>query len=230
MSVEPLILAVETATLSGSLALTRGAEMIASLSGDPAVSHSNTLLADIDKLLRETTFKLADVDLFAVAAGPGSFTGLRIGIATVKALAATLARPCAAVPTLQAVALAGGVADASVALLPAGRGEVFAQLFSVSAEGAVTLDEPSHISPQKMIDKYGSLEKAVWCGEGALAQRELIESSASGRQWRIGSRTENLAQFVAVLALRNFKHDQIVAPDALQAIYVRPSDAELKVS
>lgn len=231
MSVEPLILAVETATLSGSLALARGAEVIASLSGDPAVSHSNTLLADLDKLLNETTFKLADVDLFAVAAGPGSFTGLRIGIATVKALTATLSRPCAAVPTLQAVALAGGAADASVALLPAGRGEVFAQLFSVSAEGAVTaLDEPSHISPQKMIDKYGSLEKAVWCGEGALAQRELIESSASEKQWRIAMRTDNLAQFVAVLALRSFKHDQIVAPDALQAIYVRPSDAELKVS
>ena len=231
MSAEPLILAVETATLAGSIALTRGDELIATLSGDPAVSHSNTLLADLDKLLRDTTCKLADVDLFAVAAGPGSFTGLRIGLATVKALAVTLARPCAAVPTLQAVALAGGAAESAVALLPAGRGEVFAQSFSVSADGVVTaLDEASHISPQKMIDKYGSLERAVWCGEGAIAQRELIESSAAGKQWRIASRTDNLAQYVAALALRSFKHDQLVAPDALQAIYVRPSDAELKVS
>lgn len=231
MSAEPLILAVETATLSGSIALARGDELIASVSGDPAVSHSNTLLADLDKLLSETTFKLADIDLFAVAAGPGSFTGLRIGIATVKALAATLARPTAAIPTLQAVALAGGASEASVALLPAGRGEVFAQLFSVSVDGTVTaLDEPSHISPQKMIDKYGSLERAVWCGEGAIAQRELIENSAAGKQWRIASRKDNLAQSVATLALRNFRQDLLVAPDALQAIYVRPSDAELKVS
>jgi tRNA threonylcarbamoyladenosine biosynthesis protein TsaB len=208
MSSEPLILAVETATLAGSIALTRGAEMIASSSGDPAVSHSNTLLADLDKLLNESTFKLADIDLFAIAVGPGSFTGLRIGIATVKALAATLDRRCAAVPTLQAVALAGGVAEASVALLPAGRGEVFAQLFSVSADGAVTaLDEPSHISPQKMIDKYGSLEKAVWCGEGAIAQRELIESSAEGKQWWVAPPINNLAPYVATLALRNFKQD-----------------------
>ena len=230
MPVEPLILAVETATLSGSLALTRGSELISSVSGDPAVSHSNTLLADLDKLLNETTFKLADIDLFAVAAGPGSFTGLRIGIATVKALAATLGRPCAAVPTLQAVALAGGVSETSVALLPAGRGEVFAQLFSVSADAVTALDEPSHLSPRKMIDKYGSLETALWCGEGALAQRELIESSAKGKQWRIAPRTEDLAPYVAALALRNFKQDLLVAPDALQAIYVRPSDAELKVS
>jgi tRNA threonylcarbamoyladenosine biosynthesis protein TsaB len=230
MTSEPLILSVETATLAGSIALTRGEELIASQSGDPAVSHSNTLLADLDKLLNQTTFKLADIDLFAVAAGPGSFTGLRIGIATVKALAATLDRSCAAVPTLQAVALAGGAAEVSVALLPAGRGEVFAQLFSVSADGVVTaLDEPSHISPQKMIDKYGSLETVVWCGEGAIAQRELIESSAAGKQWRIASRTDSLASQVAALALRNFRQDQLVAPDALQAIYVRPSDAELKV-
>jgi tRNA threonylcarbamoyladenosine biosynthesis protein TsaB len=229
MSTEPLILAVETAMLAGSIALTRGGESIAGLSGDATVSHSNTLLADLDKLLREASFKLADIDLFAVAAGPGSFTGLRIGIATVKALAVTLARPCAAVPTLQAVALAGGAADASIALLPAGRGEVFAQLFSVSADGVVTaLDEPSHISPQKMIDKYGSLEKAVWCGEGALAQRELIESSARKLEWRIAPRSNILAQQVAALASRMLKENILAAPDALQAIYVRPSDAELK--
>ena len=230
MPAEPLILAVETATLSGSLALARASELIASASGDPSVSHSNTLLADLDKLLRETTFKLADIDLFAVAAGPGSFTGLRIGIATVKALAATLVRPCAAVPTLQAVALAGGASENSIALLPAGRGEVFAQLFSVSADDVTALDEPAHISPQKLIDKYGSLETALWCGEGALAQRELIESSAAGKHWRFALRTDRLAPHVATLALRNFRRDLLVAPDALQAIYVRPSDAELKVS
>jgi tRNA threonylcarbamoyladenosine biosynthesis protein TsaB len=210
--------------------VTRGAEVIGSLEGDPAVSHSNTLLADVDKLLARTGVVLTDVDLFAVAAGPGSFTGLRIGIATIKALAVTLNRPCAAVPTLQAVALAGGPSKTTVALLPAGRGEVFAQSYSVSADAVMALDEPAHISPQKMIDKYGSLETALWCGEGAIAQRELIESSAAGRQWQIAPRTDNLARYVATLALMNFQRDELIAPDALQAIYVRPSDAELKVS
>jgi tRNA threonylcarbamoyladenosine biosynthesis protein TsaB len=210
--------------------VTRAAEVIGSLEGDPAVSHSNTLLADVDKLLARTGVVLTDVDLFAVAAGPGSFTVLRIGIATIKALAVTLNRPCAAVPTLQAVALAGGPSKTTVALLPAGRGEVFAQSYSVSADAVMALDEPAHISPQKMIDKYGSLETALWCGEGAIAQRELIESSAADRQWQIAPRTDNLARYVAALALTNFQRDELIAPDALQAIYVRPSDAELKVS
>jgi tRNA threonylcarbamoyladenosine biosynthesis protein TsaB len=227
---EPLILAVETATLAGSIAITRGGEVVGTSNGDPAVSHSNTLLADLDQLLSETTIKLPHIDLFAVAAGPGSFTGLRIGIATVKALAATLDRPCAAIPTLQAIALAGGPAKTSVALLPAGRGEVFAQSFSVANDGAVTaLDEPSHIAPQKMIDKYGSLEKVLWCGAGAIAQRELIENASAGKEWRIAMQPDNLARCVATLALRDFRAGRIVASNALQAIYVRPSDAELKV-
>jgi tRNA threonylcarbamoyladenosine biosynthesis protein TsaB len=230
MSSEPLILAVETATLAGSIVIARGAQIIGGLNGNPDVSHSNTLLADLDRLLNATNVRLADVDLFAVAAGPGSFTGLRIGIATVKALAATLGRSCAAIPTLQSVALSGGVSDATVALLPAGRGEVFAQLFAVSNDGPVAADEAAHIAPRKMIEKYGSLERLLWCGEGAIAQRELIESAAGGKAWRIAALPENLAQHVAALALGRFRRDQLVAPDALQAIYVRPSDAELKIS
>ena len=230
MSSEPLILAIETATLAGSIAIARGAEVIGGLNGDPKVSHSNTLLADLDTLLAQTEVKLSDIDIFGVAAGPGSFTGLRIGLATVKALAATLDRPCAAVPTLHAVALTGGASERSVTLLPAGRGEVFAQSFSVMAKGAVTaLDEAAHISPGRLIEKYGALENVLWCGEGAIAQRELIESAAAGKNWRIAPQVENLAQYVAELARASFNANQLVAPDALRAIYVRPSDAELKV-
>ena len=105
----PLILSVETATLSGSVAVSRGDELLGVVTGDASISHSNTLLVDVDKLLTETQIALPEIDLFAVATGPGSFTGLRIGIATIKALAATLDRPTAGVPTLEAVALSGGV-------------------------------------------------------------------------------------------------------------------------
>ena len=223
----PLILSVETATLSGSVALSRGEEIVAALAGDSGISHSNTLLNDIDKLLREAQVDLSEIDLFAVATGPGSFTGLRIGIATVKGLAATLDRPCAGVPTLHAVALSAGASDQSVALLPAGRGEVFAQLFSVTKDGLVTeLDKATHISPQRLLAKYGSLESVLWCGEGAIANSALLESKPG---WQIAPPTQNLATHVASLALAKFRDNQLVHPDALQAIYVRPSDAELKV-
>lgn len=224
---EPLILSVETATLSGSVALSRGEEIVATLAGDSGISHSNTLLKDIDKVLHEAEVDLAEIDFFAVTTGPGSFTGLRIGIATVKGLAATLNRQCAGVPTLHAVALSAGTSERSVALLPAGRGEVFAQLFSVTRDGLVTeLDQATHISPQKLLAKYDSLESVLWCGEGAIANKGLLETKPG---WQIAPPNQNLAIHVASLALSRFRDDQLLHPDALQAIYVRPSDAELKV-
>jgi tRNA threonylcarbamoyladenosine biosynthesis protein TsaB len=223
----PLILSVETATLAGSVALARGEEIVAAFAGDANVSHSNTLLHDIDKLLSETQVGLPEIDLFAVAIGPGSFTGLRIGIATVKGLATTLDRPCAGVPTLQAVALAAGPSQRTVALLPAGRGEVFAQLFSVADNGFVTtLDQPTHISPQKLLEKYGSLENVLWSSEAAIANKSLLERNPS---WQIAPQVSNLAIHVARLALVKFREQRLERADALQAIYVRPSDAELKV-
>ncbi|HET9526253.1 MAG TPA: tRNA (adenosine(37)-N6)-threonylcarbamoyltransferase complex dimerization subunit type 1 TsaB [Pyrinomonadaceae bacterium] len=225
----PLILSVETATLAGSVAIARGDEILGVVSGDAGVSHSNTLLGDIDQLLTQTQLALREIDLFAVATGPGSFTGLRIGIATIKALSATLDRPVAGVPTLEAVALSGGVSDASVALLPAGRGEVFTQLFSVSAPDAVQArDEAAHIPPAQLFERYGQLENVMWCGEGAIVNRELIESRAAGGNWKIAAQTGGLAVHVAKLALAQFKRDQVDNPFALRAIYVRPADAQLK--
>jgi tRNA threonylcarbamoyladenosine biosynthesis protein TsaB len=221
---QPLILSVETATLAGSVALARGNEIVAASGGDSRISHSNTLLNDIEALLNGRHTALAEIDLFAVAIGPGSFTGLRIGIATVKALAETLGRPCAGIPTLEAIALDAGASEKSVALLPAGRGEIFAQLFSVTKDGLVTaLDHATHISPQKLLEKYGSLESVVWCGDGAIANSALLTNG------RIALPIQNLATHVASLALRRFRDGTLQQADALQALYVRPSDAELKV-
>lgn len=224
---EPLILSVETATLAGSVSLARGKEILAGFVGDAGVSHSNTLLHDIDKVLSDAQVELSDIDLFAVANGPGSFTGLRIGIATVKGLAATLNCPCVGISTLQAVAHSAGASPGSVALLLAGRGEVFAQLFSVTDDGFVTpLDQATHISPQRLFEKYGSLESILWCGEGAIANKTLFEDHAG---WSLAPLVSNLAEHVSSLALIRFRENQLEHPDALQAIYVRPSDAELKV-
>lgn len=226
---QPLILSVETATLSGSVALTRGAELLGLIGGDPAISHSNTLLVDVDKLLAQTQIGLSEIDMFAVAMGPGSFTGLRIGLATIKALGTTLNRPCVGVPTLEAVALSAGRSEKSVALLPAGRGEVFTQLLSVPGEDSVeALDEAAHVPPARLFERYGELEKLTWCGEGAVVHRELIESRAAGKDWRIASQTTYLAPHIARLALTRFRNNQIEEAHAIHALYVRPADAQLK--
>lgn len=241
----PLILSFDTATLGGSVCLSRGDRLLGSITGDPQISHSHSLLRDINLVLETAGLALGNVELFAAAAGPGSFTGLRIGLATVKALAMTLNRPCAGIPTLQAIAHAAGTSDATVAALPAGRGEVFAQLLFVSPEGVVTeLDAPAPLSPNAMIEKYGTLANLVWAGQGAQLQREPIRNGAAQRGvefsdqpqngaadrrgWVLAEREAHLAQNIAALARQRFQRRDVDAPDSLQAIYVRLSDAELK--
>jgi tRNA threonylcarbamoyladenosine biosynthesis protein TsaB len=245
MSQAPLILSVETATMGGSVCISRGAALLAYNVGEPRVSHSHTLLSDINRALAGSGAKLGDIELFAVASGPGSFTGLRIGIASIKALASTFGRPCAGVPTLQAVAHAAGPSELTVALLPAGRGELFGQMFSVSGQGGVTeLDSVAHISPAKVLARYGSRRNIRWSGEGAHLYRDQIhewaereghqlidmegEANQRGEQgWRISPKHSNLAQDIASLALTRFQQNELDTPHTLRAIYVRPSDAEL---
>jgi tRNA threonylcarbamoyladenosine biosynthesis protein TsaB len=249
MSKAPVILSLETATLGGGVWLGRGKLQLAFRNGDPQVSQSNTLLTDINGCLDEAGLSLDDIDLFACASGPGSFTGLRIGIATLKALAATLNRPCVGIPTLHAVAHSAGPSIATVALLPAGRGEVFTQMFSVSSVSGddivQPLDTPVHLSPQRLVEKYGALPKLKWAGSGAHLQREVIETAAlergislgnnshlgpapdSTRGWVLAPNEGHLAKHVAALAEQAHKEGTTQRPDALQAIYVRPSDAEL---
>src|ERR1700694_1638783 len=116
MGETPLILSLDTATLGGSVCLMRDRQILASVVGDAKVSHSNTLLRDIEQVVKSSNLSIQEVVLFAASAGPGSFTGLRIGLATVKALAATLSRPCVGIPTLHALARAAGPSKATVAM------------------------------------------------------------------------------------------------------------------
>ena len=233
--------------MGGSVWLGRGKLELASVVGDPQISQSNSLLADIEQGLKEAGVSLPEIDVFACASGPGSFTGLRIGIATLKGIAATLNRSCVGIPTLHAVALAAGTSPATIALLPAGRGEVFAQLFSVTQQddnmSVVPFDTPSHLSPQKLIEKYGSMNSLIWAGPGAHAQRDVIEqaaldrglkfsldlSNAGSEGWKLAAEDKQLARQIAVLAEQAFTNGAMQLPSALNAIYVRPSDAELKV-
>ena len=249
MNEAPLILSLETATLGGSIFLGRGSTQLAARQGDPQVSQSSSLLSDINDSLEAAAISLREVELFACAAGPGSFTGLRIGISTLKALAVSLKRPCIGIPTLQAIAHAAGPSSATVALLPAGRGEVFAQMFSVAEETITELDAAAHLSPQKLMERYGAIKNLRWAGSGAYLQRDFLDTYAQERgivfadgtiesvslngatddnTWLLAPKETNLAKHVAALALRLFQTGKTQSPYSLSAIYVRPPDAELK--
>lgn len=250
---ESLILSLETATRAGSVALTCGTELLSSRTGDANSSHSGHLLKQIDEILEEAGCSINDVDFFAAALGPGSFTGLRIGLATAKSLAATLNKLCVGVQTLHAVAHSAGAAKATLALLLAGRGELFAQLLAVDESGAVReLNEPRHLPPAQVLEMVTERRELMLAGEGAalflqtvnasLAEagievaEEVVEKRESlrtyespGGVWRMAAPSAQLAVDVAALALMCVREGKACSPQELRAIYVRPSDAELKV-
>lgn len=244
MSTEPVILAIETATRAGSVAIARGEEILSSRTGDASSSHSQDLIENIDAVLQAARLELSAVDLFAAAIGPGSFTGLRIGLATVKSLAVSLERKCVGVSALGAVSHAAGASKRTVALLPAGRGEVFAQMFAVRDDSVEAIDEPAHIRPNALVAKYGGHPQLTWAGEGAHAQLELIRSEARGKGieltagsekqntngWMLARPAELLAENVARLAFLEWRKGNVIDPGELRANYVRASDAEIKTN
>jgi tRNA threonylcarbamoyladenosine biosynthesis protein TsaB len=188
--------------------------------------------------------KLKEVGLYAAAVGPGSFTGLRAGLATVKGLALTTARPAVGVQTLHALAYCVRPAARVVSLIPAGRGEVFAQLLSVSAEGLVTeLESPTHLPPARLLELMAGLGGGLkLTGGGALKFLEMIReraesegiafagpgaSGVSGEDgWVFEPAEEALAKSIAEMAQREYNSGEVAK--GLTAVYVRPSDAELK--
>ena len=236
-----MILAVETSTRAGSVSLARGREVLSAVLGDGASSHSTDLIDNIECVLRDGNAKLIDIDLYAVTVGPGSFTGLRIGLATVKAFAVCFQKPCAAVSTLAAIAHAAGASERTVSILPAGRGEVYAQAFSVHGEIVQALDGASHIKPSELVERYGKISTIRWAGEGARQHIETFRQSAvenllapgkgepAGAYdgWSIAAQPEHLANSVAALALFDYLEGKATDAWKLRASYVRASDAEI---
>ena len=166
---QPLLLAIETATRTTSVALLRGDALIAEACGAEGGSAAETLLPEIDRLLRENGVSVADLDAFAVSIGPGSFTGLRVGLATLKGLAFGSDRPVAPVapvPTLTALAWASSRRDLPVAaLLDARRGEMYAAVYELGDDGPRSRLEEGVYGPHELIPHLPP--ECVLVGEGA---------------------------------------------------------------
>jgi tRNA threonylcarbamoyladenosine biosynthesis protein TsaB len=239
-----LTLGVDTSTERRSVALLGGGGVLAETSSGLREGGSANLLADIDRVLGAAGVSLKEVGLYAAAVGPGSFTGLRSGLATVKGLALSTRKPAVGVRTLHALAYCVRPAARVVSLIPAGRGEVFAQLLSVSAEGFVTeLESPTHLPPERLLETAAGLGGGLkWTGGGALKFLEMIREKAeslgiefagpgargaSGEGgWVVTPAGEALAGSVAEMARAAYASGG--GTEGLAAVYVRPSDAELK--
>jgi tRNA threonylcarbamoyladenosine biosynthesis protein TsaB len=215
-----LVLALDTTTRAGSCALARDGVLVAERVSDSA-EHASRLPADLMTLLDQASIGLREIDLFAVATGPGSFTGLRIGIATMQGLAFAGGKPLIGVPTFDALARQAG--DGRVATwVDAWRGEVFAAVY----EGGRRLTEPVVARPDTVLASLQGM-RTLFIGDGAMTYRDLIAERMNGESALANPATPILAGAIAHLAADAAARGECPPPHAIRPLYVRRSDAEL---
>lgn len=221
------ILGIETSTRTGSVAVMSENGVVAQYSLNIEVTHSERLMSTIDRVLRDTGTALAAIDGFAVAIGPGSFTGLRIGIATVKGLALATGKPVAAVPTLEAIAWNIPHAAYPVCpLLDARKNEVYAALYAWEGPALVTRIHEQVIALGRLPDQLRG--RTVFTGEAAYLYRaELERLFGENALFAPQSAVLPSAAAVAERGREMFRQDRSVDPDSLAPMYIRRPEAEV---
>ncbi len=223
------ILAVETATPQGSIALVDESKVLGELQSPQGMTHAHWLMPAIDRLLQAASLSLEQLDGLAVSAGPGSFTGLRIGLSTVKGLALGSGKPVAAVPTLDALALAvGSCRRLLCAILDARKKEVYAAFFQPDEDGRLKRrTDDLALAPERLADRID--QPVLFVGNGIDPYRRVL-SAALGRRalFASGRYRYPRARVVAELARPRLARGQGDALEALEPRYVRPSEAEIR--
>ena len=164
-----LILAFESSARPASVALLRDGQLLSQYSQCSQLTHSRTLLPMAEDMLKNAELTLDDVDLFAVAHGPGSFTGIRIGVSTVKGLAWASDKPCVGVSTLEAMAWHGLAAGGLICpVMDARRSQVYNALFEIRDGKPARLTEDRPISLEELAAELASYDWPVFLvGDGA---------------------------------------------------------------
>ena len=219
-----LILAFESSARAASVALVEDGRLLSQYSQCSGLTHSRTLLPMAEDMLKNAELSLDKVDLFAVAHGPGSFTGIRIGVSTVKGLAWAADKPCVGVSTLEAMAWHGLAAGGLVCpVMDARRSQVYNALFQVENGKPVRLCEDRPIALSQLAEELRTLNApAFLIGDGAeLAEKYLREQAIPCTVAPENLRWQS-AWGVAMAAMDKTPGNA----DALLPVYLRLSQAE----
>lgn len=228
-----LILAVDTATSCSSVALTVGdvhqGELLASLSLNSKVTHSRRLLTGIDWLLSENGIKFSDIDGLAVGLGPGSFTGLRIAMATMKGLATAMAKTLLGVSTLDALALCCSGDKPLCVLLDARKKEVYRRWYKRDARDVYrSLGSIQALTPEEFVAEV--TEATLMVGDGLLSYgRDLKESLGDLMSTAPLPLYYPSAAAIGFLCCEQLHQGDVLELESAVPLYVRASDAELSL-
>ena len=220
-----LILALESSAKAASVALMEDESLIAQYSQCSGLTHSRTLLPMVEDMLKNTEKKIADVDLIAVAHGPGSFTGIRIGVSTVKGLAWASDKKCVGVSTLEAMAWHGVSAGGLICpVMDARRSQVYNALFETDGDGRpVRLTEDRAVSLAELAGELKDYECApLLVGDGAKLTYDYLTNEGIACRMAPANLLYQSAWGVGMAALGK----KAGSADDLLPVYLRLSQAE----
>jgi len=222
-----LILAVDTTTPSGSVALLEDEKLLGEANIESAATHSARLLRAVDFLIGAHGRDVRDIDAFAVAAGPGSFTGIRIGLGAVKALAFASGRPVAPVSTLLALAtkLSSDGARLVAPLLDAKKGEIYAALFEAGRSGLAELIPQGAYGPDAFFARLPARRVIAFAGSGLAMYRAKLLPYVRNKA-RFPQRSAFIAAEVGRIGRGAILQGKGVGAAELEPIYFRRSQAE----
>ena len=220
-----LVLSLDTTTRAGSVAVVEGDALVSELIGDSSLTHGARLPNDLIRALETGGKSVAELDLLAVAVGPGSFTGLRVGIAAMQGLAMAAGKRIVPISTLDALAVAAADGRLPVATwMDAQRGEVFAAVYD--AAGTSPSIDATALAPEETLDAWkraGVSSPLRFIGDGAVRYADVIRH-------RMGGTSEILTPppLAAVIGrMAAGAPERAVLPHAIVPVYIRRPDAEI---
>jgi tRNA threonylcarbamoyladenosine biosynthesis protein TsaB len=225
------ILALDTSTETGGVGLLEGDVLMAQAQIRVSQTHAVGLWKTLNFLLEEVGWDLTEVKLFGVTIGPGSFTGLRIGLATIKGLALAGGRPVVGLSTLEALAHNFPYCPNLIcSMIDARKKEIFCAFYRNDPEkGVIRMGEPRHIKPMNLLSEIQ--EPVLLAGNGAILYRDLLLEKLGSKALFPEPHLHLISPSVlGTLSRRRFLSQGAPPLQDIRPLYVRPSDAEIKIA
>lgn len=223
------ILSIDTSASVASAAVTEDEKLVCEIIVNNKLTHSQTLMPMIDSVLKQSETELSEIDLIAVANGPGSFTGLRIGVSTAKGLADALKKPVVGISTLTAMAYNLPYCEYLITpIMDARRSQVYNAVYRWKGTKLEEIEPPRALSVEELIEELKEKgEKAVFLGDGVPVHRETIENIL-GENAIFAPSCSNAqrASALAVPARKLFEQGKATDGFGLIPVYLRKSQAE----
>jgi tRNA threonylcarbamoyladenosine biosynthesis protein TsaB len=226
-----LTLAIDTSSRTAAVSILKNDNILYDCLINTDANHSEVLLPAIDQACRQTKVEIKEIDLFACTIGPGSFTGLRIGVSTLKGLILANNKPAAGVSTLAALAMNISITDNLIcSVMDAGRGQVYAAFFRYDNDGKLNrVTSAKAVEPQDILSEIDepSKQEITFVGDGAIKYADIIRGKMKKATIASAMDQHIRASSVGIIGLDKYNRDELLDPAVFVPEYLRSADAKL---